>query len=266
MKKSADKSRLRVLRFLKGGPACVRKAAAVGKLLLEGDRRGTISAEAATLRRLASDGLIERGRDRVALSLAGLALTMRAQAGADAFQEQHRDVELATMETEAGRAAVALNHCESPLAQLMRRKTRENAALLTTAEFEAGERLRSDYTRGQIMPRLGANWEASVSSGRRNDGISELTDAALSARQRVEAAIEAVGPELSGVLIDVCCFLKGMETVEMERGWPVRSAKIVLKSALGVLARHYDPGAGKAMRRKHQTLHWGAEDYRPRIG
>ncbi len=114
------------------------------------------------------------------------------------------------------------------------------------------------------MPRLGANWVASVSSGRRDGGIADLTDAALAARIRVEKAIGAVGPELSGVLIDVCCFLKGMETVEIERGWPVRSAKIVLKTALGVLSRHYNPEAGRE-RRPRQMLHWGAADYRPSI-
>ena len=104
---------------------------------------------------------------------------------------------------------------------------------MTDAEFRAGERLRADYTHGNIMPRLGANWVASVASGRRGAGAGsmvELTDAALAARQRVEKAIEAVGPELAGVLIDICCFLKGIETVEMERQWPARSAKIMLKN------------------------------------
>ena len=50
----------------------------------------------------------------------------------------------------------------------------------------------------------------------------------------------------------------------MERGWPVRSAKIVLKSALGVLSRHYNPDSG-AEPRQRQMLHWGAGDYRPSI-
>jgi hypothetical protein len=62
----------------------------------------------------------------------------------------------------------------------------------------------------------------------------------------------------------VCCFLKRLETVERERCWPVRSAKIVLKAALGALARHYDPPA--PARSGKRILHWGARDYRPSIG
>lgn len=147
----------------------------------------------------------------------------------------------------------------------MRHRTREGGSFLTLAEFSAGERLRADFTRGQMMPRLGANWVASVASGRRDGGIADLTDAALAARMRVEKAIVAVGPELAGVLVDVCCFLKAMETVEIERGWPVRSAKVVLKTALGALARHYDPRAGERRAGARPVLHWGAQDYRPRI-
>ena len=159
---------------------------------------------------------------------------------------------------------VALNLDESPLASLVRRKGKDGAPFLSIDEFNAGERLRADFTRGCMMQRVSANWSAAVSGGRRggNDGLANLTDQALAARQRLDKALAAVGPELSGVLIDICCYLKGVEQVEMERQWPQRSAKLLLKAALGSLARHYNP-APKPV--SGGIRHWGGEGYRPEI-
>ena len=52
-------------------------------------------------------------------------------------------------------------------------------------------------------------------------------------------AIDAMGERLAGPVIDICCFLKGLELVERERGWKKRSAKHVLAEGLAILARHY---------------------------
>ena len=166
------------------------------------------------------------------------------------------------LDEDGARVEVRVNVAESPLAALARRKDRTGRPFLDAREFEAGERLRRDYERAQIMPSIGARWDSAISSGRRAGAAADLSDGALAARQRVETALDAVGPELTGVLVDICCFLKGFEAVESERGWPVRSAKIVLKTALGVLARHYDPGLGRD-RARRTALKWGAADHRP---
>jgi Domain of unknown function (DUF6456) len=160
-------------------------------------------------------------------------------------------------------AAINLN--ESPLAALMRRKDKSGAAYLCVDEFNAGERLRADFTAGMLMQRVSSNWSAAVSGGRRGapDALANLSDHALAARQRLDKAIGALGPELSGVAIDICCYLKGLEQVEMERQWPVRSGKLMLKTALAVLARHYDPPVAA---RRQGIRHWGGEGYRPEIG
>jgi hypothetical protein len=218
----------------------------------------------AALDGLARKALTLRRGNGLRLSPSGEALLRREAAADEPFLAQHRDMGIIQVETSHGRAAVAVNHAESPLAQLMRRRNRDGAPFLSQREFDAGERLRADYTRGQIMPRLGANWESSISTGRRGAASTDLSDGALTARIRVERALDTVGPELSGVLVDICCFLKGLETVESERGWPVRSAKIVLKTALGSLARHYEPDR-PSTGRKRTILSWGATDYRPTL-
>lgn len=146
------------------------------------------------------------------------------------------------------------------MASLRKRKDSSGRPLISEEAFKAGERLRADFTLGNLMPSIGVNWEV-TGSGSRANGVLAITDAALAARQRVERALVAVGPELAGVLVDFCCFLKGLETIERERQWPVRSAKLILKTALAALDRHYHPPAPS--RRNAPIIHWGTEDYRP---
>lgn len=129
---------------------------------------------------------------------------------------------------------------ESPLIWLARRKGADGRALIEPHQFQAGERLRADFTHAQMMPRTTSNWHSPV-AGRRRDGQTSghLTERVVAARQRLRHALDAVGPEFSGLLIDVCCFLKKLDAVERERRWPARSAKVVLQLALERLARHY---------------------------
>lgn len=267
MKDNDGKSRRRILRLLTAGPALVREAAVTEKIVLEGKDGQAIAVDRRVLADLVKAGTVLRAGDRIALAPGGLASTP-GRGDADAPSGAQRELGSMPVEVDGEVGEAIINLAESPLAQLMRRRTKQGVPFLSKAEFEAGERLRADYTRGQIMPRLGANWTASVASGRRGagNGIADLTDSALAARMRVDRAMAAVGPELSGVLVDICCFLKGLELVERERGWPVRSAKVVLKTALGALSRHYRPQTARRETGARPLLHWGSEDYRPKIG
>ncbi|MFC5385332.1 DUF6456 domain-containing protein [Aquamicrobium segne] len=256
----------RLMMFLAKGSGQIAQAAKGDLLLIEADERGAVSVEKNVLDWLVMQGIVSVKETELALTRTGFEMT-RALSVAREGQTGSRDLGIVHIAEDRQVRPVLANLSESPLGQLMRLRNKAGQPFLEQREFEAGERLRADYTRGQIMPRLGANWIASVASGKRSGagGITELTDAALAARMRVEKAIHAVGPELSGVLIDVCCFLKGMEKVEIERAWPVRSGKIMLKSALCALARHYWPHAGSAKTAPTRLLHWGAQDYRPSL-
>jgi len=97
-----------------------------------------------------------------------------------------------------------------------------------------------------------------------------VRDSVIAARERVRRALSAVGPDLAGVLIDVCCHLKGLEASEKASGWPQRSGKVILRIALGQLARHYGIAGARADAeylndRPVRIRHWGTGDYRPQI-
>lgn len=164
---------------------------------------------------------------------------------------------------------VLVNLDESPLERLRSRRGLEGRALISQAEFEAGERLRRDFTKAELMPKVTATWSSSTGTAkrRRKNGLGtnheqNISDAAYAARKRVAEALSAVGPEFETILLDTCCFLRGVEASEVHYGWPRRSAKLVLKLALSALARHYWAPA----RATSQCLAgWSVEGARPVI-
>lgn len=208
------------------------------------------------------------GRDRRArLTETGRARARRAAADARAepsFLAQHHDLERRAVENDAPSALV--NEGESPLVWLARRKDAHGRPLLDPTCVEAGERLRRDLTTAQMLPRVTANWSAAVASGARGQTPMHMSDLVVAARQRASRALEAVGADFAGLLIDVCGFLKGMERVERERGWPPRSGRIVLGLALARLAAHYGLSMeAKGPNRSAGIVGWGAADYRPAL-
>ncbi|CAN2535142.1 hypothetical+protein [Methylocapsa aurea] len=189
---------------------------------------------------------------------------LAAPAQVDPFLAQHSA--LAPRVVDEGARPTLVNEGESPLAWLARRKNRDGRPFLAPEQIEAGERFRRDVTQAAILQRVTADWEAALGSARGGGAGANIADVAIDARRRLACAFDAMGPELGGLLTDVCGYLKGLELVESERGWPQRSAKVVLKIALERLALHYGLASeAQGPARAHHLLHWGAEDYRPRI-
>lgn len=228
------------------------------------------------LRWLDAGWIRSSGMDKFVISRRGMsALRTMLSRPADSAGRRSEPVGTPTAEDEQCTASAqasakpALNVKESPLAWLAQRRDAAGKPLVSREQVEAGERLRVDFEFGNMGPRVTASWNpASVPSrgSRSAPGVGiDMTDRAVAARQRVEAALKAVGPELSGVLIDVCCFLKGIEQAERNGGWPRRSGKVVLQLALSHLGRHY--GIERREAREGERLRiWHADDWNPAPG
>lgn len=183
------------------------------------------------------------------------------QPSIDPFRGQHLALAERQVTTEFGRANVLIDEAESPLAWLARRRGRDGRPLIEPHQLQAGEKLRGDFTRANLMPRTTSNWASPISSGGRGgERASSFTETMIASRQRVHLALDAVGPEFAGLLLDVCCFLKGLEDIERERVWPARSAKVVLQLALDRLARHYGYAAQAKGRANAPLRTWLADD------
>ena len=131
--------------------------------------------------------------------------------------------------------SVTVNLTESPLGWLHSR------GLVTQRQFDAGERLRLDWERAQLAPRITMAWDAApISSHRGGSGADvDINGSQIDAKRRFHAAVEAAGPGLSDILWRVVCSGEGMREAETALGWPARAGKLVLTLALDRVADYY---------------------------
>jgi len=159
------------------------------------------------------------------------------------FHAQHAEYgEAPVTEDDGRRRTMRVNLAESPLAALAKRKGPDGKPFLTPDLVQAGERLREDFERAQMGPRVGQNWDRFLTAGSDSGGFSNdsgLAEGPRAARERVSDAVEALGPGLGDVVMRVCCFLEGLESTERRLGWSARSGKVVLKIGLQRLLKHY---------------------------
>jgi len=261
-----DRANRPLLRFLKSlppaGAELCAPAPGAGTATLElATPSARFRVEPAILHLAARQGLIARQGARIRPLPEAQNFIARHTTPESDFARPHRDLAEATIAIDGETQHVTRNLSESPLSALERLKGRAGESYFPREAMAAGERLHADFTRGQLQPQITMRFEprlgTSVKGGR--GAVADLSDTAIAARLRVNRALAALGPELSGVALDICCFMKGLETVERERQWPPRSAKLMLKTALMALHRHYTPPA------RRETRHWGEEGFRPEM-
>ena len=134
--------------------------------------------------------------------------------------------------------SVTVNVAESPLCWLLAR------GLVSQRQFDAGERLRFDWERAQLAPRVTMSWDAAPMSRSRGGASNQpdLSGSQIDARRRFDAAIDSAGPGLADILWRVVCACETVTAAEKALQWPARSGKLLLKLALDRVADFYRIG------------------------
>ena len=137
----------------------------------------------------------------------------------------------------SGRSArsVTVNMTESPLGWLLAR------GHVSRRQYDAGERLRSDWERGRLGQRVTMAWDAAPVSRSRGGSVGaiDLSGTQLDAKNRFEAAVAQAGPGLADILWRIVCAGEGMRDAERALGWPSRAGKLVLGISLDRVADYY---------------------------
>jgi hypothetical protein len=210
------------------------------RLHTDGWRAGALRAPASLIGELARADLVQEGKDALTLTPAGRARAdRRARPNRLLTERAVADESPAPTPTLPARPrprrSVTVNLMESPLGWLYAR------GLVDQRRFDAGERLRGDFTMAGLGPRVTMRWEATPVASRRGGADAPLdpTLAAIAAKRRFEGAVAAAGTGMSDILWRVVCSGEGLEGAEKALGWPRRAGKLVLLMALDRVADYY---------------------------
>lgn len=210
----------------------------------DGWRAGGLRAPKALVGELARAALVHEEGGALSLTDAGRAWAERARKPARLLVERALVEEGAApvptpvrvpQRPARARRSVTVNLLESPLGWLKAR------GLVTDRQYDAGERLRDDFTRAQLGPRVTMRWDAAPAAARRHDALAPLdaTTAQIAAKRRFDGAVAAAGSGMGDILWRVVCSGEGLEAAESALGWPKRAGKLVLLMALDRVADYY---------------------------
>lgn len=135
------------------------------------------------------------------------------------------------------------------------------APFLAGHHMLAAERFHRLFHKAQLRRRVTMHYGPSTGGGGR--GADDIADMAADARKQLNAIHLSLPRDCAEALVDICGFEKGLQAVEMERGWPRRSAKIVLRIALDCLAAQFGLASAASGLERGSMRRWGDEGARP---
>ena len=193
----------------------------------DGWRAGALLAPDSLIEELRRHDLVREQAGRLALTAAGMGFTQRARRpeGANRLLAERALPGDGETAADAGKGrsrarGVTVNLAESPLGWLMAR------GLVSERQYQAGERLRGDWTIAGLAPRVTMRWDVAAPGGRHRRGPPDAPDptvARIAARRRFDGAMAAAGAGLKDIAWRVACAGGGWK--RPRRRWAGRAAR-----------------------------------------
>lgn len=118
--------------------------------------------------------------------------------------------------------------------------------------------------RAQLRQRVTMSYDPAQVGGRRGGGDrSGIADMAIEARKAIARLYTQLPRDCAEILIDVFVYEKGLQTIETERGWPRRSAKLVLRIGLDRLAQVLGLEETAVGQASSKPQRWRSETFQP---
>lgn len=216
-----------------------------------GAARARLSAD--DVAKLASHGVVVCANGACTPTNEAKAWLTRQQLGREDEVSQRRRIV-------AGPAGSRCNPERSLLAKLAQAT---GEGFLQPHHLEAGKRVARWGERAQLRQRVTMSYDPAQVGGRRHGGRSDIADMAVEARKSLARIYAELPRDCAETIIDVCVFEKGLQTIETERRWPRRSAKLVLRIGLEQLAGRLGLTPGATGRDRGRLRSAMGEDFAP---
>lgn len=188
-----------------------------------------LTISALTLKNLCAKGILATNGTEVVTRTEASAWLRRQLSAGDGFAQQHRT-------PEAGPQGTVRNVEASVLLKLARGT--QGQAYLTPHQLAAAERLSKWGEQARLNRRVTMSYSPLTASAQKGQAhAGDISDLAVDARKKLDRMCRKLPRDCAQALLDVCVYEKSLGEIERNRQWPKRSAKLVLRIGLDLLAQ-----------------------------